>query len=249
MGSLGIAGDTNRFEPFRVGSALSDAFGIMSRNLPLFLGISLIANIPNLFIYYKVGLTHGGDGAYSYILLEILSERFFGALSQAMLLYAAFQYLRGRSASIFESVGHGLARFLPVILTSILVTVIIFSGVVLLVIPGFIASAGLVVAIPACVVERLGPFKSLSRSFSLTSGYKGAIFGVLFGIGIVNSIIAIAIGAITLATRAAGTYAFLLYAWVTPVSSYIAVVSAIIYHGLRVDKEGVDLEQIASVFD
>lgn len=249
MGSLGIANATRSLEPFRVGSALSDAFGVMFGNLPLFLGISLIANLPNLYVYYQLGLSRGSEDRLMYVFLELVSSRFFGAMAQAMLVYGAFQRLRGRPVRIFDSVAHGLARFVPVLLTSITVTAIVFGGLLLLIIPGIIVSAGLVVAMPACVVERIGPFQSVSRSFNLTSGYKGSIFGAFFAIGIVNAIVAFAVGSIVGTSGSAPIYAVALFVWVTILTCYLAAVSAIIYHGLRVMKEGVDLEQIASVFD
>jgi len=252
VGTLGITGQARAFEPFRVGAALGDAFGIMARHLPSFLGISAVANIPNIYIYYHL-YNHlwlsRGSGVLGYTLLEMASQCFIGALAQASLLYATFQHLRGRPVNMFESIGRGFARFLPVMLTSITVTAIVFAGKPTIIL-SIMASAGLVAAMPACIVERLGPFKSVSRSFSLTNGYKGGIFGALVAIGIVNLIVA------TVVTLVFGgpagsppLFALALFVWATLVTCYLAVVSAIIYHGLRITKEGVDLEQIASVFD
>jgi hypothetical protein len=37
--------------------------------------------------------------------------------------------------------------------------------------------------------------------------------------------------------------------WTAIVSAFYSVVVAVTYYGLRVAKEGIDIEQIASVFD
>jgi hypothetical protein len=248
MSTLGIGIEGQGNVPFRVGDALSGAFGVIGRHLVPFLLVSAIASFPNFFIYREMAL-HRGESTLYYVFLETTSEHLFGALCQAILLYATFQDLRGRNVSMSESVARGLARFVPVVTTSILTVIAIVIGMMLLFVPGIIASTMLAVALPACVVERIGPFASLSRSKDLTDGYKGAIFGAFFGVGIVNTVVGAVIGALYAGAESWLTFALLLFIWITLFTCYMSVVAAFLYHGLRVTKEGIDIDQIAAVFD
>jgi uncharacterized membrane protein len=248
MGTLGLGIDTGREQtPFRIGDALSDALGTMFQHFFTFVTISAVANLPLLYFYWQQALHK--DEALLYALPESLSERLIGAVCQAIVVYAAFQHLRGRPVSIRESASRGLSRFFPVILTGFLVTLIVLIGLILLFIPGVIASMMFAVALPACVVERLGPVASLKRSRDLTDGHRGAIFGAYFGLGILNLIVAAIVAAFTRDPGSEMVYAFLLYLWITFFTCYLSVVATFVYSGLRVSKEGVDIDQIAAVFD
>lgn len=109
------------------------------------------------------------------------------------------------------------------------------------------------VTIPVAVVERRG-LKSFKRSAQLTKGFRWRIFFLLIllialGVGISMSMRAIG-GALEHSSldQFAGGVAveWLITGFATALS---AVVAAVSYHDLRVAKEGLDTDQIASVFD
>jgi uncharacterized membrane protein len=62
----------------------------------------------------------------------------------------------------------------------VLYTLIISLGSVFLLVPGVILSLMFAVCVPAAVVEGLGPFAALKRSYELTKGFKGRIFVTTF---------------------------------------------------------------------
>ncbi|HTD35811.1 MAG TPA: hypothetical protein VK665_19330, partial [Candidatus Elarobacter sp.] len=105
------------------------------------------------------------------------------------------------------------------------------------------------VAIPACVVERLSPSQSLSRSSQLTSGYRWQIFGAAFLVFIAAFLVEIVIAALLEHPATLVAFEVVTFLWTALVSAYQAVLVTIIYHDLRVAKEGIDIEQLASVFD
>jgi hypothetical protein len=173
----------------------------------------------------------------------------FSALAQAMIVFATFQALRGRPVRGGESVARGLQRLGPVLLTSIITGIIVAIGTFLLVIPGIIASVIMCVAIPACIVERLGPIGSIERSSYLSRGYRWPIFGAFFAIGIAEIIAGLLITALTKESGSVWLSPAVTMVWNTLVTAYQTVLVAIIYHDLRVVKDGIDLEHIAAVFD
>jgi hypothetical protein len=231
---------------FRVGSALSRAFEVLFGNFFAFVAISAVASAP-ILVYDLSKAGHVVAGAYAWT--EVLLQFTLTALCEAMILYATFQALRGRPVRPGESIARGLQRFGPIVLVTVLNTLIVALGSLLLVIPGIIASIILCVALPACVVERLGPIESMQRSSALTRGYRWPIFGAFLAFGIVIIIVAALIGGLTAGSSLIWLPAVVTFVWNTLTQAYQTVLVAIIYHDLRVVKDGIDLEHIAAVFD
>jgi hypothetical protein len=99
------------------------------------------------------------------------------------------------------------------------------------------------------VVEGLGPVQSLGRSHALTKGYRWGIFAVyivpLLVLGIASFILQ-AIGAGIAGITGAAIASFIAVAIISPYQALVAIVA---YHDLRSVKEGLDIEQLAAVFD
>lgn len=236
---------------FRVGRVFTQTFSVLSRNLLPFCIVTVIAALPYYFLLGADGrptssMTAGRAGlAILWFVLAIL----LNALSQAVILYAAFEDMRGRPVNMMESLRIGFGRILPVLGTAIVVGVLTMLGGIALVIPAFIVMTMLFVAIPACVVERLGPVKSVGRSAALTKGYRWRVFGLwisfMIVLGIVQSVsvgIGSAIGGVFVAR-------LILLLWNAIYIAFSATLVVVTYRDLRVAKEGVDTDQIASVFD
>lgn len=231
-----------------VGS-LSKAFGIWMRNFVPVSVIVLVVNLP-VFLYLTmlhnggISFSHPKTGQYVMILLMKLLE----SVATGAVTYGVIQTLRGRPVGTGPSVAMGLQRMLPVLGTGILVGLAIVIGLVLLVIPGIIVSCGLAVAIPAAVVERCGGSSAMSRSWALTRGAKGSIFLALLLFGILGNVIGLLLGAVigheTLPATLATIALQLLFS-----CGLSSVFGAVLYHDLRVSKEGANVEDIAHVFD
>jgi hypothetical protein len=141
--------------------------------------------------------------------------------------------------------------------------IMFFLIVIALIVVGAILYVRWSVVLPVCVVERLGPLASLRRSNELTKGHRWAVFGInllIFGVLIIVTIVVFG-----------SLMAFLIYSTgsVPPVPSgpgyavlqilnllwnavwlaYYNSVSVMVYHDLRVAKEGIGTDDIAAVFD
>ncbi len=98
------------------------------------------------------------------------------------------------------------------------------------------------VAIPAAIEERPGAMESLRRSAFLTAGQRGAIFGALFVLGVIDVGVSLAANLVPVAGP-------ILNAVVTLVILGLsATTCAVIYYRLRSFHESIDVDQIASVF-
>lgn len=225
---------------FRIGDVLVKSWGALTRHFLTFFLLAGFAQLPSLLL--RPQPTQVGMILALGVLNFVLS-----AFAQAVVVFAAFQDLRGKLVSAPESLTHGLARFLPVILLSLLMGLLIGFGFLLCLIPGLIALAALQVALPVCVVERLNPFKSMSRSADLTSGHWWPILGVLAALLVLRGVVTAAIAAALPVGSLPATAA--VWVWGVATTSYGSVFAAILYHDLRAVKEGIGIDQIASVFD
>jgi hypothetical protein len=237
---------------FRVGRVLDRTFSVLSRNFLAFFAVTAIAGLPTVLLSRSMDLFETGQGTalgVGLILLGYFLAIVLYTLSQAIVLYGAFQDMRGRLFKLTESLQVGLRRFFPIVGLAIGMSFFVMLGFVLLFVPGLILLTMWFVATPACVVEKLGPFRSMGRSADLTGGYRWRIFGLM----VVLFIISVAAGPIIDAAMASvgGTTLVLIGSliWNGIWGAFYAVAAVVAYHDLRVAKEGIDIEQIAAVFD
>jgi uncharacterized membrane protein len=113
----------------------------------------------------------------------------------------AYKVVRGESVS-FRELFRGFGHWGTIVAVSVLVSIIVFLGSFLLVVPAIVWSIMFAFA-PIAILDprnpgepstRLGVFDAMKRSKDLTSGYKGTLFGV----GLIVALPTIAIA--TLAT-------------------------------------------------
>lgn len=255
---------------FRAGRVITRSFGTFFRNIMPFGLIALAVTSPT---YIYMLLTGAGDMSLTadpYAdpmdglgeqLAITLVQMILGYLVTAALVYGTIRSLKNDPASINECFSRGLSLMFPVMGVAIVSTLIMALALLALIIPGIWVMTVLWVVVPVAVMERRG-FGSLSRSAQLTSGYRWRLLfllllllAVFFGIGmVVGGVTAgITFGSINDAgdVSAGGVTGIVLLQWVfgSLMSALGAVISAVSYHDLRVAKEGVDTDQIASVFD
>src|SRR5262249_50734443 len=139
-------------------------------------------------------------GLLTLVLIVALST--FG---QITIVHAAFQDVRRRPFRLTESLNVSWRRFLPIIGLSLIAGLLTVLAMFLLIVPGFILYTMWFVGFPVCVVERLGPWRSLRRSQELTKGHRWKILGLALLI-IIPSLgsLAIAFGLSAVASPMAG---------------------------------------------
>ncbi len=233
---------------FRVGGALSRAIGVFARNGLSFSLIAIVAWLPvGLIVYSSLELPQQERD-----LSQGLANMFGGLLqlvAMAVIIHATFQDMRGRPVRLGESAGRGLKRFFPLIGGGILAGLGMLLGLVLLIVPGIMLLVRWYVFAPVCVVERKGPLGALERSAQLTEGNRWKLFAIFIILAFTGGAVT-ALVTVVLATALSPVLALSLTGiWHGVWSAFNNVLSVVIYHDLRVAKEGADIESIASVFD
>jgi hypothetical protein len=247
---------------FRIGKVFSRAWSVFSRNFVTFMVVIGVANLPSLFLPQPSLGTPGSPAenlnlTFFVVLLLVIV---LSTLGQAMVLYGAFQDMRGRPVSLADCFKVALRRVFPIIGLTITVVVALMFAAILLVFPAVMLAMMWFVATPVCVVEQLGPFRSMGRSRELTKGHRWRLFGLVLLILIPVLIVGAIVG-VTLVTAGASGFLSLNavlasslgkligLVWKAAWGAFFAAVIAMTYHDLRVAKEGLTTEQIAAVFD
>ena len=247
---------------FRVGRVFGRTFWVLSRNFWKFVLVSAVASLPMVLLmrrpiadvsppiqFQSIGPTGGVSASIPFqsiglSLLGICLAVVVGMFCQAIVLHGAFQGMRGRPVSLVESLQTVLRRFFPILGLIALVSFCAVLGLMLLIIPGLIALTVWFVAMPACVVEKLGPFQSVARSARLTGGHRWKVFGLMLPISVADYVVS---PVLDLMPALVADIASLI--WSAVYYAFYAIAVIVAYHDLRVAKEGVDIEQIAAVFD
>lgn len=179
--------------PLSLGEILDRTFTLYRSHFVLFVGIAAVPQLLVLalqlaqFFMRGAPVVPGPNGrpvmapgvagvsiAVGIVALIIASVAYL--LSQGATISAVSDLYRGRTPTIgdsFKKVRSELGTLYGVILLNGLVVAL---GFILLVIPGIYLLCRLMVALPAAVLENLGPRDSLSRSMDLTKGAAGRAF-------------------------------------------------------------------------
>lgn len=233
---------------FGFGTVISESFSVFFANLVPFCIVALILMLPLLVYNLAIGAPTGGaftpGRLLAYVIQSILTQ-----LLAATISFATFQYLRGQQVSIGECLSRGLSLILPVIGVAFLAGLAVGVGTLLLIVPGIIIAVMLWVAIPVAVVERPGVIESLKRSADLTKGQRWTIFGIVIVIGIILAVVGAILSAILVV--AIGFTGLTISLWILNAifGAFSATAAAVGYYFLRATKEGVDIGDIAKVFD
>ena len=234
---------------FSAGQVFNRSFQVFSRNLLPFSLVTLIASLPNLLILWPRAAPIDPVATAVRLLVGVGLIMVLNALTQSVVLYAAFDDMRGRPVNMAESIRVGLGRFFPALILAISVMLLMGLSAIALLVPALIVMTILSVAMPACIVERLGPIKSMRRSAGLTKGHRWKIFGLWIATLIFGGIAQSILGNVARGLGGQGAALTVLVAWGAVYGAFSAVLAVVIYHDLRVAKEGVSTDQIAAVFD
>jgi len=221
---------------------------VLSRHFLTFFIVALIVLSPMTLIHQDRTANPGTAQAFMNLGIILVPATMLNALCSAIILHGAFQSMRKRPVNLLESLKVAFRQFLPLMALALIEFIALMIASILLIIPGLVLYTMWLVAMPTCVVERTGPWRGLRRSRELTKGYRWKIFWLillLLFVTLINPLIRYALMAAGGETAAViGTLI-----WTAIVSAFYSVVVAVTYYDLRVAKEGIDIEQIASVFD
>jgi hypothetical protein len=200
--------------------------------------------------------TYSDSGAYAAGQVAIIALTVLSYLLGTVACYRAVSdtYLN-RPTSASESLSYAANRLGATLWLTIVFGVGIVAGTLAFIVPGIYLSIAWAVAFPVMLVERVGGFAALKRSFDLTRGRWWATTGRLLVAYILVTVISTVATAIflvpsNLLVDDTSTGALLFEHAANFVVSlittpFIAAVTTLVYFDLRVRKEGFDLALLA----
>lgn len=234
-----------------VDSVIKRAWAMFMKSPGIYLGICFIFGLVNVLITVLLNLASSAAGS----LLGNITSMVISLLGGGAVVYVAFQDLRGVRVGIKEALVYVSGCFLPLFLVALLSGIGISIGLLLLIVPGLFLICVWIVALPACVGEKLGAVDCLRRSWELTKGYRLTIFGIIGVIivvfillGAIVTFFAYALIAITdsfLLTVIIAGLPFIAIALV--LNAMLSLISVILYTDLRGAKEGISKESLAEL--
>ncbi len=245
---------------FSIGRVIGSSLGVYARNFISFTILALLIGAISLV----VGLTISQDPAeiaagqfdFTAFAITMLVLIIVNSMTQAAIVYGTFQDLRGQKAGIGDCVARGIATMIPVIFGSILLSLAVGIASLFLLIPGIILTLMWWVYVPVLVVEGSGIMGGFSRASELTRGRRWHILGLLVVVFLlsfaVNFVIGLVFGVTIVASGNADSLLILQiveYVVTAIVTAFGAILVAVGYYYLRAEKEGVDVDAIAQVFD
>lgn len=262
--------------PLRVGEILDASIKLYARNARTLIGAAAVAVIPlqvvsavvmisvyrtgediptgysNLFKAVPpadAGARAGASGITS--LVSLLTIAFVAAAC----VHAVSSAYLDHPLSTWESIRFGARRLLPLIAMMIVMYIGLVIAFILLVIPGIWLYAAWGVATPALLIEHLGPFGALGRSYRLVRGRWRATAAVLLVAFLMaatlSSIVSGLLTAIALSSSNPSVPFAVLISLLSGVVSglivqpFQATVTTVLYYDLRVRREGYDLHLLA----
>lgn len=261
--------------PLGVGSLIGESFSLFFRNFVLIVAIAfvpyLLGNlISGLLVGYEVAIevkapniTTTGE-AVAYV-LSFFSQTIADSLGTILLVQLVYEIKLRQSVRLVRLFDRVPSVILPMFVLNLAFSLLTIEvllenitglslgsvGYLLLCIPQFWLYSVFFVMPPAIIIEYLG-VRGFGRSAGLTKGYRWPILGLVVLMNIV--FLAVAIGmiyvidvVINLGGSAAG---MILSSLVVALDSgFVSVLFVLTYVRLREIKEGVSVDQIASVFD
>jgi len=245
---------------FTVGSVLSLTLKMLCKNPIVFFGLASLYLVLRMIAGLGLRALLLGISEELFEILQIYIHTLLAYWFSGAFAYAVFQTLKGNSVLLGASLSHGMKRFVPLIgagtiyglIISLIHLLRIFAGseARYLIAPISIYSVILLcsweVAASACVIERLGPAKSISRSYKLTDGCRMKIFVLILIVGIVKPA---ATRTVVLFMPPVEPIMLHSYLFLTALIPYAFgfVMSAVIYFELRKFKEGVTVDSLAKI--
>ena len=248
-----------------IGSVIGETFNVIGRKFVdlALLGV-VIVGVPTLLVTFfssqamERSIEQGALSLnFSFgLLLSNILYAFFPFVLQAAVVHTTVTSLSRGQSDFGSAIGTALRAFLPLLIVSILMSIGLAIGFLLLIIPGLILLTVWAVVVPSLVIDKAGIFGSFSRSAELTRGSRWRIFGLIL-IGYVGLFIftalfrlfAVGAGGMMAAGGGLNLTSLLLGAVLdTAIAIIGAVAVSVLYVHLRELKEGTRLDTVGDVF-
>ena len=237
---------------FSLGSVLRRSLSILISELPLFLIITTLTFSPVIALSVFINLASSSPEPKEIYIISYLLSLSLQPLATAILIHGVFRRLRGEKARLGDCLRTGLSRLMAVLGFSIVSYIASTLGMMLCIIPGIVISCMMYVGMPVVVVEGKGTIDAIRRSDGLTKGFRWSIFALVVLTGLTSNILSGTLSIVmnmigVMSESTASLFSMNLAQILTATLS--AVLTAVTYHDLRISRDGIDSDDLVSIFD
>ena len=196
-----------------IGGVIRQTFAVLRRNFTTFFGLSLLlVGLPTILfeLVWPSGISDGASVpafslaliAWGLLAIGVTIAAF--SVFYATLISATMQDLNDGGSALADNLAVGLRTCLPAFGVSLLSSLAIVGGLLLLIVPGVMIACAWCVSMPAIVIERTSLRGAFARSAELTRGHRWSIFGlflIIIAVSIcIGIVLAIGLVAVTVVT-------------------------------------------------
>lgn len=227
-----------------------EVFDLYKKHFWLFVGISAVMHVPYLISFYGSG--RGITSNLSLVFMMIQACATVWAVSQCYL---------GENVTVLSAYGAAIAKVGAATITSLLVVVALYVGMILCIVPGVLIGLWSVFVAPVLMMENRAYYPAFARSRDLARGHIGRIFVLLCVVGLVCCVLwwPMFLHTRTIFVQTRHSYHRLIvpesnasplwYVWCSVLSSVVdpivPIATVLLYYDIRVRKEGFDIEMLA----
>ena len=252
-----------RFEAMTTGALLDRAFRLYGANFSLMLGIAAAAYVPlyATMLLMKAGM-RGSTGSPGASIATILSEVLFILLWASVALpiatgagtYAISERYLGHEVTIGQALRHVLKTLWGLSIAQLLVSLWVFIGFLLFIVPGILWSLSYSLVVPVVLIEGRKAAAGLKRSWELVKGNRGKVFAVLVVVSALQWLLGFGVGSLSkLLDLQSGSGSFVRPAFENITSIFLTplgiIADILLYYDFRIRKEGFDLEMLSRAFE
>jgi hypothetical protein len=240
--------------PLTLGEVLDTSFGVY-RNLFVPLAIVSAATQAVPLVVSTITEVAGGAAQQPGLwMLGIGLSLVLGAVGTAASTFLVAESYLGGSLTWQDAFLRSTPFFGRLIGASLLVSFIAALGLFALIIPGVILFCALFLTTPAIVLEDIPRITdAMGRSWSLTRGFRLKVFGAILVAFTLILVPSFALGAFAVLGEGSGSemgrvvlFMFVQSVLQILIAPFLYVMTTVLYYDLRVRKEGLDLEMLAT---
>lgn len=225
------------------GEILDTGFRIVRNHFVLLVGIGLLMYAPAALIQDLAGgnpvsPTQGLAVAVSVIVLLVLSPIVSGAIT-----FAVSELYTGKPVTLGSAYRAGFSIVLPLVGTWMLMSLAVFGGLLLLVIPGIYLMLAFMLITQVMVIEHVFGPRALGRSRELVRGHMLRAFGIVFLSSLIMSLLSTVLQLVLAAIPVVGAIGVALAQSLA--FAFYTAVGVVLYFDIRCRKESFDLEHLA----
>jgi hypothetical protein len=240
-------------DPMTVGKILDRSFNFVFKNIIWITILGFLVALPELYYTilqtseYTLGSPESPPGTFEAAKFKLISysiSMLTAPFLTGTVTILLANHLCGGRIKWYHSLKKCITKIAPLFLLEVLIFLAMLLGFIVLFIPGLIVMSATACAVPAMLLEDLGPRKAFDRSWNLTKGNRLRIYGYSFITGLM---MAIPVGEMASFLIADPLYTIGIETLIgAPFKALWPAITTLLYYDLRFRKEAIDLEEEAN---